>query len=270
MTALNENRLTRAFAEGRKQLLPFLTAGYPDMETTAACLPEFEARGASICELGIAFSDPVADGPIIQASMTAALDAGATLAKVFEMVRAYRAGGGQMALLAMLSYSIVYRHGVEAFITAAAEAGFDGLIVPDLPLEESAELGELAAAAGLCSVMLISPTTRPDRRGEIARASSGFVYFMSVAGITGERAELPQATFDAVAELRQHTDMPVCIGFGISTPAMVAAACQAGDGAIVGSAIIHKINDARDNGGDRAAIVQAAGDFVASLLEPIR
>jgi len=263
------NRIVKAFTQGSKQLLPFLTAGYPDMETTAGCLAEFEARGAKICELGIAFSDPIADGPIIQASMTAALDGGVTLAKVFEMVRGYRAGGGQMALLAMLSYSIVYRHGVEAFVTEAAEAGFDGLIVPDLPLEEAAELDRLASQAGLCSVLLISPTTPQPRRVEIARASRGFVYFMSVAGITGERAELPQATFDGVAELREHTDTPVCIGFGISTPEMVTAACQAGDGAIVGSAILHKINDARDGGGDRQAGVQAAGDFVESLLKPL-
>jgi len=269
---VDNNRLITILSEQRSAdggaLLPFLTAGYPDVESTGALLEGLEARGVQICELGFPFSDPIADGPTIQASYTRVLDKGITVDNIFDIVRSYRIGGGNMALLAMVSYSIVFRRDPEKFCTDARDAGFDGLIIPDLPLEESDLAAQLAASAGLCNVMLISPTTPPDRRIQLAQASRGFVYFMSIAGITGERKQLPASTLDAVAELKNHTDIPVCIGFGISDARMVKEACTAGDGAIVGSAIIHRINDGVESGASRDEIVESVCDFVSELLAP--
>ena len=272
MSDADANRLVRTFAElrasGRRALMPFLTAGYPDLDTTAALLDDLEARGVPVCELGIPFSDPIADGPTIQASFTDALAAGVRSDAVFDMVRRYRAGGGEMALAAMVSFSIVFRHGVEAYAADAARAGFDALIVPDLPMDELDALEPAADASHLPVVLLIAPNTPPPRRLEIARRSRGFIYFISVAGITGERDELPAETIAAVAELRKHVATPVCVGFGISRPEMVAGVCEVADGAIVGSAIIHRIADARPGGRD--AVVARVGQFVDELLEPLR
>ena len=274
MTDLSNNRLVATFAElragGKKTVLPFLTGGYPSPAATTAMLREIESRGGRICEIGVPFSDPIADGPVIQASYTAALDAGVTWDAIRAAVRDYRAAGGTMAILAMVSVSIVYRHGQEAFCASAAEAGFDGLIVPDLPLDETDAFAPIAAGAGLCNVVLISPTTPEERKVDIATRSTGFVYYMSVAGITGERKTLPTATIDSVAELRKHTETPICVGFGISTPEQVAEVCRVADGAIVGSAIIHRINDAREARKTEADIVTTVGAFVESLLEPVK
>ena len=271
MTSLDHNRLVRSFAElkaaRKKALLPFITAGYPDLETTGALLEDFQRRGVRICELGIPFSDPIADGPVIQASYTEALSAGVDSAAILRAVRRYRDGGGTLALVAMVSYSIVYRHGVERYLSDVAGAGFDGLIIPDLSLEEVQAVETPAAKQGLANVMLIAPNTPPARRREIARRSRGFIYFLSVAGITGERAKLPDQTIQAVAELRKHTDTPVCVGFGISSPEMVRAVCRAADGAIVGSAIVHRIADSRKL--PRAKLVETVGRFVGQLLEPL-
>ncbi|HOF19466.1 MAG TPA: tryptophan synthase subunit alpha, partial [Phycisphaerae bacterium] len=244
-------------------------AGYPDLETTTALLNEFERRGVRVCELGIPFSDPIADGPVIQASYTEALSKGLRLADIFEAVRRYRAAGGELALVAMLSYSIVFRRGAEKFLADAAGAGFDGLIVPDLPLEEAGAFEPLAAKAGLANVMLVAPNTPPDRRVEIARHSRGFLYFISVAGITGERTRLPESTLQAVAELRKHTATPVCIGFGVSSPETVAHVCEVADGAIVGSAIVHRITDAVRANAGREKLVAETGEFVSQLLAPL-
>ena len=282
MSKPSDNRLVRCFAErraaGKRTLVPFITAGYPDLEATEALLGDFAPRGVSVCELGIPFSDPVADGPVIQASYTEALAAGISSDAIFEMVRRFRRSAAdlkseisdlrsRMALVAMVSYSIVFRHGVEAYLSSAAEAGFDGLIVPDLPLEEAAVFEAAASAAGLCNIMLVAPTTPADRRLEIARHSRGFLYFISVAGITGERKQLPESSLAAVAELRTHTDLPICIGFGVSDPQAVAHVCETADGAIVGSAIVHRITDAKDK--PREQLVREVGDFVSALLKPI-
>ncbi|MCK5113752.1 MAG: tryptophan synthase subunit alpha [Phycisphaerae bacterium] len=270
---MKDNRIINAFAElksaGKKTLLPFFTAGYPDVETTGGILHDIEKRGVKICELGIPFSDPIADGPTIQASYSAALDAGVTLQKLFDMVRSYRAEGGQLGLLMMVSYSIVFRYGAEKFCIAAADAGVDGLIVPDLPMGEAEAFAPLAEASGLCNVMLIAPTTPEDRKVEIAKQSTGFVYYISVSGITGERTKLPPETVAAVAELKTHTDTPVCVGFGISNPETVVEVCKAADGAIVGSAFIHRINDAVAANAPREEIVANVGQLVSELIAPL-
>ena len=279
MSDLRSNRLVRTVAElrraKRKTLVPFLTAGFPDLETTEALLRDFESRGIRICELGIPFSDPIADGPVIQNSYTQALDAGVSSEKIFEMVRRYRstasrggpAVGGQLALIAMVSYSIVFRHGVESYLTDARTAGFDGLIIPDLPVDEAGTVEPLAASRGLANIMLIAPSTPPQRRLAIAKHCRGFAYVISVAGITGERDELPVETIAGVVELRKHTDVPICVGFGISRPDMVETVCKVADGAIVGSAIVHRIADAKDQPRDK--IVETIGTFVGELLQPL-
>lgn len=270
MTALDDNRLVATFAElraqGRSTLLPFLTGGYPDMESTLELLKDFESRGVRICEIGFPFSDPIADGATIQVSYTEALHAGVTPEGIFECVRRYRSGGGKLALVAMVSYSIVFRRGPESFLRGARQAGFDGVIVPDLPLEEAAAFEQTAAEAGVANIMLTAPNSTPQRRREIARHARGFLYFMSIAGITGERNELPPATIDAVAELRKEIDIPVCVGFGISSPEMVASVCSAADGAIVGSAIVHRLADQASL--PREKMVAAVGQFVGELLAP--
>lgn len=271
MNNLKNNRIVKAFAElrsaGRKTVLPFVTAGYPDLETTEALLKDFETRGVRVCELGVPFSDPVADGPIIQASYTEALARGVRTPGILAMVRRYRDGGGSLALIAMISYSIVFRHGVEQFVADAAAAGLDGLIVPDLPLEEAARLEGVMTAQGLANIMLIAPTSDETRRLEIARHSRGFIYHISVAGITGERTKLPPQTVEAVAELRKHTATPVCVGFGISSAQTVRTVLSSADGAIVGSAIVHRIHDAMDQGLPRGALVEKVGQFVDTLME---
>ena len=270
---LADNSIIRTFAELRKTggrtLLPFVTAGYPDLATTAALLADFERRGVRICEIGIPFSDPIADGPTIQTSYTAALGKGVASGGIFEMVAKHRShsGGGKMALVAMVSYSIVFRHGAEEYLSQAKAAGFDGMIIPDLPVDEAAGMEALASGVGLCNVLLIAPTTPPDRRVEIARQSQGFIYYISVAGITGERDRLPDETIAGVAELRRHTDTPICVGFGISNPQTVETVCSVADGAIVGSAIIRRITDAIDSPTDE--IVAKVGNFVGELLAPL-
>jgi tryptophan synthase alpha chain len=265
---LENNRIVKKFAAlraaGKQTLLPFITAGYPNLETTAAVLRELDGAGVGVCELGIPFTDPVADGPVIQASFTAALAAGVTTRGIFDVVRQFRRAGGELPLAAMVSYSIIFRHGVETFVNEAAEAGLDGLIVPDLPLDESAELERFAAGGGLALVLLIAPTTPAERRLEIARHSRGFIYYISVAGITGERTALPEQTLAAVAELRRHTDTPVCVGFGISNATTVREVWRAADGAIVGSAIVKRMEE--HAGATPQEIAGVVGKFVRELM----
>jgi tryptophan synthase alpha chain len=247
--------------------MPFITAGYPDLETTEALLADFERRGVRICEIGIPFSDPIADGPIIQASFTEALERGVTVAKIFQAIRRYRVGGGKMALTAMGSYSIIFRHGPAAYIKEAAEAGFDGLIVPDLPVEEAGAIEPMLADAGMANILLIAPTTPQQRRLAIAARSQAFIYYISVAGTTGQRTSLPPETADAVAQLRKHTDTPICVGFGISSPETVESICKAADGAIVGSAIVRRITEHKNE--PREALVEKVGQFVSELIKPL-
>lgn len=271
MNDLSNNRIVNTFgqlrAEGKKTLAPFLTAGYPDLDTTKTLLQDFESRGVKVCELGIPFSDPIADGPVIQASFTEALNAGVNLDGIFEMVRQYRADGGEMSLLAMVTYSIVYRRGVEEFFRKASEAGFDGTIIPDLPLEEAANVEALATANGMANVMLIAPTTPAERQAKIAEHSRGFIYYISVAGTTGERDKLPDETIEAVAQLRERTETPICVGFGISNPQTVQTVCQVADGAIVGSAIVHRVTNAKDKSCQE--MVNQVGQFVSELIAPV-
>ncbi len=271
------NRIDATFARlreaGRPALIPFVTAGDPDLATTAAIVPELVARGADLVEIGLPYSDPIADGPVIAASYNRALAAGTRLDATFAMLRILRDGGDDRLaatpMVAMVSVSIVHRRGVQRFLDDAVGAGLDGLIVPDLPVEESAALAAEVAARDLRLVLLVTPTTPADRALSIAGRATGFVYYVAVAGLTGERRELPATLAADVARLRSQSRVPVCVGFGISGPEQVRALVGSADGLIVGSALVRRIAEAAAAGADRAAIVDAAGAFVAELSAAI-
>ncbi len=252
---------------GRKAFMPFVTAGDPDLEFTAAVIRELIARGASLCELGIPYSDPIADGPVIQASYTRALDRGTKLADIFSML------GGvtpQVAapMVTMVSYSIVYRHGLEAYVAEAKAAGVAGAIVPDLPVEEADALAEVCRRQDFSLIQLITPTTPRQRALRIAEQTTGFIYYESITGITGERTELPPEIVDNVAWLRTQTELPICIGFGISRPDHVRLLSPVADGLIVGSAIVRRVAEAAHR--PREQVLAEIGDYVAELLAAMR
>ncbi len=241
--------------------MPFVCGGFPGPGSTAAVLPALADAGAAVIEVGIPFSDPIADGPVIAAAMHEALKAGSTPMSVFNEVASARS---QVAagLVAMCSVSIVHRMGgPSGFCRQAATAGFDGLIVPDMPLEESADLRAAAAKAGLTLSLLIAPTTPDDRAARIAEASTGFLYLLARSGITGESAEPPKIG-PRVDALRRVTPLPIACGFGISTTAHVAAVARHADAAIVGSALVRRMADAARSGADPA---REAGVFVREL-----
>ncbi len=264
---------SRLKSEGRKALMPFVTAGDPDLATTAALIPELIQQGASLIEVGIPYSDPIADGPVIAASYARALRKGIKLGQIFQMLKTLRAETVDSAvafapLVTMVSYAIVHRHGVERYLADAAAAGVDGLIVPDLPVEEATSLVELATAANLKLIQLVTPTTPPERALQIARTTTGFLYYVSVAGITGERKEFPPELVANVAWLRERTELPICIGFGVSTPEHVKLLSPVADGLIVGSAIVRRLETADSR--PRAEIVSEIGRFVGELAGGLR
>ncbi len=249
-------------AAGRKALAPFVTAGDPDADTTVAVLETLDKAGASLCELGVPYSDPIADGPVIQASYTRALGKGLTLAGVFDA--AQRASATcTMPILAMASYSLIFRRGIDRFVADAVTAGLAGFVVPDLPLEESDDLDAACRKAGLALVRLVTPTTPPDRAEAIARKSTGFLYCVSVAGVTGARTELPPGLVDRVKWLKTKTDVPILVGFGISGPEQVRAVAAVADGVIVGSALVRRIAEAADQ--PRSQMLADVAAYTASL-----
>lgn len=263
------NRIDRAFenlaAAGKKGLLPFVTAGLPDLGTTQRILETLADLGVTAVELGFPYSDPIADGPIIQESFTRVLDRGIRVKDILAMVARFRQKS-QLPLLAMLSYSIVHRIGLAEFVGQARDAGIDGLILPDLSLEEAPSAAKVIADAGLCLPMLVSPVSPGGRRDRIAATCSGFVYYMSVTGITGERKALPPDLVDNVRQIRQASGRPVVVGFGISTAEQVRLVCSAADGAIIGSALVRKIMEAMNGGADTDAVVKVAADAVAEWM----
>ena len=247
--------------------MPFLTAGDPDLATSALLINELVQRGADLIEVGIPYSDPIADGPVIAASYHRALEGGVRVAHIFQTLRTLRAEGSKelnaTPLVSMVSYSIIHRLGVERYLNEAATAGFDGLIVPDLPVEESESMMSKATARGLKLIQLITPTTPRDRAVEIARLTTGFIYYVSVAGITGERKSLPADLIDNVAWLRTQTDLPICIGFGIGSPEQVKQLAPVADGLIVGSALVRRLAEAVNR--PRDEVVKEIGQFIGEL-----
>jgi len=254
-------------AAGRKALAPFVTAGDPDIETTVAVLSALARSGAALCELGVPYSDPIADGPVIQASYTRALDKGLTLAGVFDIARRASASCS-MPILAMASYSLIFRRGIDRFVADALAAGLAGFVVPDLPLEESDDLDTACRQAGLALVRLVTPTTPPERAEAIAKKSTGFLYCVSIAGVTGARTELPAGLVDRVKWLKTKTDVPILVGFGISSPEQVKAVAAVADGAIVGSALVRRI--AEHAGQPREAMLADIGRYAADQAAAAR
>jgi tryptophan synthase alpha chain len=257
----------RLRAEKRKALIPFITAGDPDLAFTAALLKELAARGASLCELGVPYSDPIADGPVIQASYTRALNSGVKLQGILETAAAVTPTL-PCPVVTMLSYAIIHRHGPQKYVDEAKRAGIAGAIVPDLLVEESAGFAEICRKADFSLIQLVTPTTPRDRAKRIAERTSGFLYYVSVTGITGERSALPPDLLENVAWMRTQTELPICIGFGISSPDQVKLLAPAADGIIVGSAIVRKMEAAAKNPFDvaiRDQTVKDVGAFAAEL-----
>jgi tryptophan synthase alpha chain len=248
-------------------LVPFIPAGYPDLATTGPALEALQAAGASVIEVGFPFSDPIADGPTIQAAFTEALAKKLRVADMFGAVASARAKL-IVPLVSMVSYSIVFRYSPAEFFKDAKQAGFDGLILPDLPPPEAEKVCDAVRAAGLETILLVAPTTTPDRRKEIARLSSGFVYYLSVSGITGERDRLPADLEANVKQLRELTDRPICVGFGISRPDHVKQLQGVAEGAIVGSAIVKRMKERQPQGAQ--AVAQGIGDLCRELLSSVR
>jgi tryptophan synthase alpha chain len=231
----------RLRSQKRKAFIPFLTAGDPDLAATERLAPLLAERG-DLLEIGFPYSDPIADGPVIQASYTRALERGVRIEDIFAAVRRFAVHG--KPLVSMVSYSLIHRRGAEAFLHQAAEAGFSGAIVPDLPFEESETLSRLAAQRDFKLIHLVTPTTPQPRARAIAQRSTGFLYCVSVAGITGERDRLPPELLDQLAWLREQTDIPLCVGFGISRPEHVRTLREVADGVIVGSAFVRHLEKA--------------------------
>lgn len=255
-------RIVAAFAAapGRAALMPYLMGGFPDVATSDAIAQAYADGGADLVELGIPFSDPIADGPVIQAAATRALASGATVEDVLGIAGRLAA---RVPVVLMTYANLVLARGIERFAADAAAAGVSGVIVPDLPLEEAPAALEAFDAAGLALVPLVAPTTTEERLARIGARARGFLYTVSVTGITGERASLSEEFAQVVARAKAHTDVPVALGFGISTPEQAAAAAEAGaDGVIVGSRLVREAGEAAD---PAAAVRELVTAFAQAL-----
>lgn len=250
---MTETRLDKRFAElaqaGEKAFIAFITAGDPDLETSLALLEGLPGAGADVIELGIPFTDPMADGPAIQAASQRALKAGQTLTKTLEMVAKFRRTDTTTPIVLMGYYNPIYIYGVDRFLADAKSAGVDGLIIVDLPPEEDSELCLPALAAGLNFIRLATPTTDDKRLPEVLAHTSGFVYYVSITGITGSASPQLDRVTAAVERIKRHTDLPVAVGFGIKTPEQAAEIASAADGAVVGSALVDVIKNTLDKSG---------------------
>jgi len=251
-------------ARGRRRgaLVPYLTAGFPSMRATEELAMEMDLRGAAALELGVPFSDPLADGPVIQRASSRALAGGASLKGILKMIERLRARGARIPVVIFSYYNPIYRFGIEEFARRASGCGADGLLVPDLPPEEGRELSEAIRARGLDMPFLAAPTTTDGRLARIGRASSGFVYLVSLTGVTGARKRLPPDLAGFVARARRRIDLPLAVGFGISTPDQVRAVLRIADAAVVGSAIVGEI----ERNAKKPDMIRRVGSFVGRLL----
>lgn len=250
-------------ASGRKAFAPFVTAGDPDLDFTREILPALANAGAAVIEVGIPYSDPIADGPVIQASYTRALERKIKLADILAAL-ADVTPETKCPVVTMVSYAIIHRHGPEQFVKDAQSAGVAGAIVPDLLVEEAAAFKQICDAADFSLIQLVSPATPRERALRIAESSSGFIYYVSVMGITGERRELPSELVENVTWLRGQTDLPVCIGFGISTAEHARQLAPVADGVIVGSAIVRRVEALADR--PRPECVGQIADYVQEMV----
>ena len=260
------NKISQIFAHLKsrreKAFIPYITAGDPSLDITKWLVVEMEQRGVQIVELGVPFSDPLADGPTIQQASQRALQSGVTLTKILSTVKEIRKQS-QLAIVLMTYYNPIYRFGVTDFVERAAEAGVDGIIVPDLPPEEAGEIKEAAQRSQLDTIFLLAPTSTPERIKLVARASTGFIYCVSVTGVTGARGRVSQEIRRLVLKVRQYTDKPLGVGFGISTPEQVKEIADFADAVIVGSAIIKVVQEYLNS----PRLVPAVGEFVEGLIK---
>ena len=263
-------RLGKLKAEGRAALVTFVTAGDPDAATSLAILKALPGAGADIIEFGMPFSDPMAEGPPIQAADIRALSAGQTLARTLDQVRAFREGDDETPVVLMGYYNPVYSYGVDRFVHDAKAAGVDGLIVVDLPPEEDEELCLPAIEAGISFIRLATPTSDDVRLPVLLRNSSGFVYYVSVLGVTGVKSAATGDVASAVARIKAHTPLPVMVGFGVKTGEQAAAIAAHADGVVVGSALVNAVRDSLDGGKATPATVKAVTDLVSDLAAGVR
>jgi len=257
------DRIAAAFAtaraEGRAALMPYLMGGFPDLATSAAVIDAYAESGADLIELGVPHSDPLADGPVIHAAATAALEAGADFEAVLGLCRRV---ADRLPVLPMVYANVVLTLGADRFAVALAEAGAAGAIIPDLPRDEDPSVAAALLERGLAPVGFVAPTTPPDRRREIAAAAVGFTYVVSLAGVTGERSELPAELGAMVAAVREASAAPAAVGFGIGTPEQAAAVGRIADGVIIGTRLVRAVADAADR--------DAAVEAVSALMTDTR
>ena len=266
-----ERRFAALKAEGRAGLITFVTAGDPDLATAEALLARLPAAGADIIEWGMPFSDPMADGPAIQAAGLRALQAGTKLPAILAAVARFRKSDAETPIVLMGYYNPLFRYGVDRFCIDAVAAGVDGIIIVDLPPEESDELTPQARAAGLDFIRLTAPTSDDVRLPRVLASASGFIYHVAIAGITGTRSAEPADVATAIARLKRHTDLPVAVGFGIKTPDQAAAIARIADAAVVGSAIVDNIARHLDaDGHAKPGLVDAVVAQVSALAAGVR
>ena len=259
------NRIEKAF-QNKPIFMPYFPLGYPTLDTSIDVIEALAKNGADLIEVGLSFSDPLADGPVIQQATQMALEKGITIRKSLEAVRELRSRGVEIPLVLMGYYNPMLAYGLEKFICDAADAGADGFIVPDLPMEEAEEIKSIIGAPArppLHLIPMLAPTTPDERMERIARTAKGFIYLVSVTGVTGERTSISDQLGDLIARVREHTSAPVCVGFGISTPEQARQVGALADGVIVGSACVKAI------GGSRTPVETAKG-FARSFQRALR
>lgn len=259
------DRITNAF-KNKPIFMPYFPLGYPDLSTSIDVIEALAKNGADLIEVGLSFSDPLADGPVIQKATQVALEKGVTIKKSLEAVKELRARGVDVPLVLMGYYNPMLAYGLEKFVCDAVEAGVDGFIIPDLPVEEAEEFtSALVATAGRPSLPLIqmlAPTTSDERMEMIARNARGFIYLVSVTGVTGERKSISEGLGDLISRVRQHSSVPVCVGFGISTPEQASQVGALADGVIVGSACVKSIGGSENP-------VETAKQFAAGFRDAL-
>jgi tryptophan synthase alpha chain len=243
---LNGDRVRSAFREGRTALVPYLTGGYPTLEGATKVGEAYLEAGADVLEIGVPFSDPLADGPTIQDTTTRALENGADLDYCLELASAF---SGRVPVVLLLYYNVIFARGAERFLQEAVEAGVSGLVIPDLPVDEAAHFAELAVAAGVAFCPLVAPTSPDGRVSRVGEMATGFVYCVSVAGVTGVRDSLPQGAVELLRRVRARTDAPVALGFGIGSARAAAEAAEEADGIIIGSKLMRLVEE---GGAERA------------------